>query len=75
MATPVPTASASWPPPPPTPAACAAIFLVCLGATGSPWSATLVVLTLCMLLVDVMGAMALWGIQLNAGGGPGGWVG
>ncbi|KAL4457923.1 hypothetical protein ABPG75_012788 [Micractinium tetrahymenae] len=43
-----------------------AIFLICLAATGSPWSATLICLTLCMLLVDVMGFMALAGIQLNA---------
>lgn len=46
--------------------ACVAIFLICLAATGSPWSATLIVLTLCMLLVDVMGFMVLAGIQLNA---------
>jgi hypothetical protein len=50
------------------PAACVAIFLICLGATGSPLSATLIVVTLCMLLVDLMGFMALAGIQLNAGG-------
>ncbi|KAL4425013.1 hypothetical protein ABPG77_002898 [Micractinium sp. CCAP 211/92] len=43
-----------------------AIFLICLAATGSPWSATLICLTLCMLLVDIMGFMALTGIQLNA---------
>ncbi|PRW56197.1 Niemann-Pick C1 [Chlorella sorokiniana] len=46
--------------------ACVAIFLICLAATGSPWSATLIILTLCMLLVDIMGAMHLMGIQLNA---------
>ncbi len=50
-----------------------AIFLICLAATGSPWSATLVCLTLCMLLVDIMGFMALTGIQLNAGAGLPGW--
>lgn len=51
-----------------------AIFLICLAATGSPWSATLIILTLCMLLVDIMGAMALLGIQLNAGEWAGGGV-
>lgn len=56
----------------PAPAACVAIFLICLAATGSPWSATLIILTLCMLLVDIMGAMALLGIQLNAGEGHAG---
>lgn len=62
------------PPPPrpaPPPAAGAAIWLVCLGATGSPWSATLVVGLLAALLVDLMGFMALAGIQLNAGAGRG----
>ncbi|KAI3436838.1 hypothetical protein D9Q98_006248 [Chlorella vulgaris] len=46
--------------------ACVAIFLICLGATGSPWSATLIVCTLVMVVVDVMGFMALAHIQLNA---------
>lgn len=34
--------------------------------TGSPWAASLILLTLAMLLVDLMGVMHLWGIQLNA---------
>ena len=45
-----------------------AIFLICLGATGSPWASSLILLTLAMLLVDLMGVMVLAGIQLNAGG-------
>ncbi len=48
-------------------AAGAGIFLVCLGATGSPGAATLILAMLCMLLVDMAGVMVAWGIQFNAG--------
>ena len=44
-----------------------AVFLICLGATGSPWAASIILGTLAMLLVDLAGVMHWWGMQLNAG--------
>mmetsp|Transcript_63224 Transcript_63224/g.199999 ORF Transcript_63224/g.199999 Transcript_63224/m.199999 type:complete len:330 (-) Transcript_63224:62-1051(-) len=46
--------------------AAAAIFAVATVLLSSAWSAAIVMLMLCMILVDLVGLMYLWGIQLNA---------
>ncbi|TYH88851.1 hypothetical protein ES332_D01G216900v1 [Gossypium tomentosum] len=43
-----------------------AIFIVCLVFTSSLWISTIIVLVLVMIVVDLMGVMAILGIQLNA---------
>ncbi|TYI44014.1 hypothetical protein ES332_A01G207800v1 [Gossypium tomentosum] len=43
-----------------------AIFIVCLVFTSSLWISAIIVLVLVMIVVDLMGVMAILGIQLNA---------
>ncbi|KAL6963597.1 NPC intracellular cholesterol transporter 1 [Sarracenia purpurea var. burkii] len=43
-----------------------AVFIVCLVITSSLWSSAIIVLVLAMIVVDLMGVMAILGIQLNA---------
>lgn len=43
-----------------------AIFIVCLIITSSLWISAIIVLVLVMIVVDLMGVMAILGIQLNA---------
>ncbi|KAE9447443.1 hypothetical protein C3L33_20667, partial [Rhododendron williamsianum] len=43
-----------------------AVFVVCLVITSSLWSSAIIVLVLAMIVVDLMGVMAILGIQLNA---------
>ncbi|KNA12261.1 hypothetical protein SOVF_127560 [Spinacia oleracea] len=43
-----------------------AVFVVCLVITSSLWSSAIILLVLTMILVDLMGVMAILGIQLNA---------
>ncbi|KAK8582603.1 hypothetical protein V6N13_069377 [Hibiscus sabdariffa] len=43
-----------------------AIFIVCLVITSSLWISAILVLVLVMIVVDLMGVMAILGIQLNA---------
>lgn len=43
-----------------------AVFLVCLVITCSFWSSAIILLVLTMIVVDLMGVMAILGIQLNA---------
>ncbi|KAL2621017.1 hypothetical protein R1flu_001222 [Riccia fluitans] len=43
-----------------------AVFLVTLGITGSLWTSCIVILTIAMIIIDLMGIMVLWDIQLNA---------
>ncbi|XP_065847366.1 uncharacterized protein [Euphorbia lathyris] len=43
-----------------------AVFVVCLVITCSLWSSAIILLVLVMIVVDLMGAMAVLGIQLNA---------
>ncbi|XP_039006972.1 NPC intracellular cholesterol transporter 1-like isoform X1 [Hibiscus syriacus] len=43
-----------------------AIFIVCLVITSSLWISAIIVLVLVMIVVDLMGVMAILGIQLNA---------
>ncbi|XP_047170298.1 LOW QUALITY PROTEIN: NPC intracellular cholesterol transporter 1 [Vigna umbellata] len=43
-----------------------AIFVVCLVITSSLWSSAIVLLVLVMIILDLMGVMAILGIQLNA---------
>ncbi|XP_038721590.1 NPC intracellular cholesterol transporter 1-like isoform X2 [Tripterygium wilfordii] len=42
------------------------IFIVCLVITSSFWSSAIILLVLVMIVVDLMGVMAILGIQLNA---------
>ncbi|KAF3789097.1 Niemann-Pick C1 protein [Nymphaea thermarum] len=42
------------------------VFIVCLVITSSLWISTIIVLVLAMIVLDIMGVMALLGIQLNA---------
>ncbi|XP_062099185.1 uncharacterized protein LOC133805100 [Humulus lupulus] len=46
--------------------AIAAVFIVCLVITCSFWSSAIILLVLVMIVVDLMGVMAILGIQLNA---------
>ncbi|XP_065864984.1 uncharacterized protein [Euphorbia lathyris] len=43
-----------------------AIFIVCLVITASFWSSAIILLVLLMIVVDLMGVMAILGVQLNA---------
>ncbi|GLT63217.1 hypothetical protein SLA2020_357960 [Shorea laevis] len=43
-----------------------AIFVVCLVITSSVWISVIIVLVLVMIVADLMGVMAILGIQLNA---------
>ncbi|CAJ1971645.1 unnamed protein product [Sphenostylis stenocarpa] len=43
-----------------------AIFVVCLVITSSLWSSAIILLVLVMIILDLMGVMAILGIQLNA---------
>ncbi|KAA8535924.1 hypothetical protein F0562_028402 [Nyssa sinensis] len=43
-----------------------AVFIVCLAITSSIWSSAIIILVLAMIVVDLMGVMAILGIQLNA---------
>ncbi|XP_027941539.1 NPC intracellular cholesterol transporter 1 [Vigna unguiculata] len=43
-----------------------AIFVVCLVITSSLWSSAIVLLVIVMIILDLMGVMAILGIQLNA---------
>ncbi|KAG5081841.1 hypothetical protein AAZX31_02G292500 [Glycine max] len=43
-----------------------AIFVVCLIITSSMWSSAILLLVLIMIILDLMGVMAILGIQLNA---------
>ncbi|CAN6688278.1 unnamed protein product [Malus baccata var. baccata] len=43
-----------------------AIFIVCLLMTSSVWSSAIILLVLAMIVVDLMGVMAIFNIQLNA---------
>ncbi|KAK7386081.1 hypothetical protein VNO78_32169 [Psophocarpus tetragonolobus] len=43
-----------------------AIFVVCLVITCSLWSSAIILLVLVMIILDLMGVMAILGIQLNA---------
>ncbi|KAK8668376.1 hypothetical protein V6N13_105832 [Hibiscus sabdariffa] len=43
-----------------------AIFIVCLVITSSLWISAIIILVLVMIVVDLMGVMAILGIQLNA---------
>ncbi|XP_031475621.1 uncharacterized protein LOC116247583 isoform X2 [Nymphaea colorata] len=42
------------------------VFIVCLVITSSLWISTIILLVLAMIVLDIMGIMALLGIQLNA---------
>ncbi|KAL3681041.1 hypothetical protein R1sor_023997 [Riccia sorocarpa] len=46
--------------------AVAAVFFVTLGINGSFWTSCIVILAITMIIVDLMGIMVLWDIQLNA---------
>ncbi|GAQ79217.1 putative Niemann-Pick C type protein [Klebsormidium nitens] len=46
--------------------ATAAVFLVCWLITLSLWTSTVIIGVLAAIVVDLMGLMYLWGIQLNA---------
>ncbi|CAM8904452.1 unnamed protein product [Rhodiola kirilowii] len=46
--------------------ALAAIFIVCAVITSSVWASAIILLVLAMIVVDLMGVMAILGIQLNA---------
>ncbi|XP_050231627.1 uncharacterized protein LOC126680534 [Mercurialis annua] len=43
-----------------------AVFVVCLVITSSLWCSAIILLVLLMIVVDLMGVMAILGIQLNA---------
>ncbi|XP_068639984.1 uncharacterized protein [Aristolochia californica] len=43
-----------------------AVFIVCLAITCSLWSSAIILLVLAMIVVDLLGVMAILGIQLNA---------
>uniref|UniRef100_A0A7N0U4X7 SSD domain-containing protein n=1 Tax=Kalanchoe fedtschenkoi TaxID=63787 RepID=A0A7N0U4X7_KALFE len=43
-----------------------AIFIVCVVITSSVWASAIILLVLAMIVVDLMGVMAILGIQLNA---------
>jgi len=43
-----------------------AVFIVCLVITCSLWASSIILLVLAMIVLDIMGVMALLGIQLNA---------
>lgn len=43
-----------------------AVFIVCLVITCSFWTSAIILLVLAMIVVDLMGVMAILGIQLNA---------
>ncbi|XP_004491642.1 uncharacterized protein [Cicer arietinum] len=43
-----------------------AVFVVCLVITSSLWSSAIILLVLLMIILDLMGVMAILGIQLNA---------
>ncbi|OAE25593.1 hypothetical protein AXG93_2982s1140 [Marchantia polymorpha subsp. ruderalis] len=46
--------------------ALAAVFFVNVFITTSVWTSCIVILTIAMIVIDLMGVMALWNIQLNA---------
>ncbi|KAH9694350.1 SSD domain-containing protein [Citrus sinensis] len=43
-----------------------AIFIVCLLMTSSLWSSAIILVVLVMIVIDLLGVMAILGIQLNA---------
>ncbi|XP_057440804.1 uncharacterized protein LOC130732832 [Lotus japonicus] len=43
-----------------------AVFVVCLVITSSLWSSAIILLVLVMIILDLLGVMAILGIQLNA---------
>ncbi|KAI5432551.1 hypothetical protein KIW84_020023 [Lathyrus oleraceus] len=43
-----------------------AVFVVCLVITSSVWSSAIILLVLLMIILDLLGVMAILGIQLNA---------
>ncbi|KAK7258292.1 hypothetical protein RIF29_23865 [Crotalaria pallida] len=43
-----------------------AVFVVCLVLTSSFWSSAIILLVLVMIILDLMGVMAILGVQLNA---------
>ncbi|XP_061344098.1 uncharacterized protein LOC133290061 [Gastrolobium bilobum] len=43
-----------------------AVFVVCLVITSSLWSSAIILLVLVMIILDLLGVMAVLGIQLNA---------
>ncbi|XWS14371.1 hypothetical protein CRYUN_Cryun35bG0003500 [Craigia yunnanensis] len=43
-----------------------AVFIVCLVITCSLWSSAIILMVLAMIVIDLMGVMAILGIQLNA---------
>eukprot|EP00898_Chlorokybus_atmophyticus_P005812 jgi/Chlat1/6231/Chrsp44S05762 len=43
-----------------------AVFLVCAVFTYSLWSASVIMFVITMVVVDMLGVMRLWGIELNA---------
>ncbi|XP_010690227.2 uncharacterized protein LOC104903808 isoform X1 [Beta vulgaris subsp. vulgaris] len=43
-----------------------AVFVVCVVISSSLWSSAIILLVLAMIVVDLMGVMAILGIQLNA---------
>jgi Niemann-Pick C1 protein len=46
--------------------ALAAVFIVCLITTSSIWTAAIIVSVISMIIVDLLGLMVVWDIQLNA---------
>jgi Niemann-Pick C1 protein len=46
--------------------ALAAVFVVCLITTSSIWTAAIIVSVISMIIVDLLGLMVVWDIQLNA---------
>jgi Niemann-Pick C1 protein len=44
----------------------AAVFITTVVFLSNPWTSVLVIFTICMIIVDLMGAMRLWNVSLNA---------
>ena len=42
------------------------VFAVCWAFTASLWASSIILLVVAMILMDLLGVMYLWGIQLNA---------
>lgn len=42
------------------------VFAVCCAFTASVWASSIILLVVGMILMDLLGVMYLWGIQLNA---------
>ena len=43
----------------------AAVFIATIVFLSNPWTSILVLLTICMIIVDLMGVMRLWNVTLN----------